>query len=271
MKTRLGGPKTGESTIVGTHGYMPAEQLMGHAEPRSDLYALGATLIHLASGRHPSTLPLDGLRLRFADVVNLPAPLIAWLDTLVAPDPGLRPESARVTRATLDAALQPSVRRPSQDPTLPPKAVPEKRPRYDAWGAWLAGLGTLVVIGMLVVSRSERAPGVQPATLAKPVPATRRVAGPSPFVALTAELEESEAVVVAPRRSMLRKAEMGFPHSSVDLAVVLTSKVEKPIVSLTANVFLLLLRSPGSSCPSSQQGCVRRRSVSSSPVVSVRP
>jgi hypothetical protein len=49
----LGADEDG-STIVGTYGYMPYEQLMGRATPASDLYALGATFLHLVAGRPPS-------------------------------------------------------------------------------------------------------------------------------------------------------------------------------------------------------------------------
>ena len=41
------------STIAGTYGYMPYEQYMGQASPSSDLYALGATMLHLITGRAP--------------------------------------------------------------------------------------------------------------------------------------------------------------------------------------------------------------------------
>ena len=40
-------------TAIGTWGYVPYEQILGQAEPRSDLYALGATLHALLTGRHP--------------------------------------------------------------------------------------------------------------------------------------------------------------------------------------------------------------------------
>lgn len=40
-------------TAAGVDGYMPYEQAAGHAEPRSDLYALGATLHTLVTGQHP--------------------------------------------------------------------------------------------------------------------------------------------------------------------------------------------------------------------------
>lgn len=40
-------------TMIGTEGYAPPEQYRGHADPRVDIYALGATLHHLATGSDP--------------------------------------------------------------------------------------------------------------------------------------------------------------------------------------------------------------------------
>ena len=42
-----------KGTMIGTEGYAPPEQYRGIAEPRGDLYALGATLHHLASKADP--------------------------------------------------------------------------------------------------------------------------------------------------------------------------------------------------------------------------
>lgn len=43
---------------LGTDGYAPPEQYSAHSEPRSDLYALGATMYHLLTGRVPEAAPL---------------------------------------------------------------------------------------------------------------------------------------------------------------------------------------------------------------------
>lgn len=45
---------TNHSTIIGTAGYAPMEQLYGRAVPQSDLYAAGATILRLLTGVHPS-------------------------------------------------------------------------------------------------------------------------------------------------------------------------------------------------------------------------
>jgi len=47
------------TTVVGTFGYMPPEQLVGQAGPTSDLYALGATLLHVVTGT-PLGRPICG-------------------------------------------------------------------------------------------------------------------------------------------------------------------------------------------------------------------
>ncbi|MCE1246477.1 MAG: protein kinase [Firmicutes bacterium] len=41
-------------TMIGTHGYAPPEQYKGNTEPKSDVYALAATMHHLLSGNDPT-------------------------------------------------------------------------------------------------------------------------------------------------------------------------------------------------------------------------
>ena len=45
-------------TAVGTMGYAPPELFGGHADPRVDIYSLGATLFHLVTGSDPQDNPL---------------------------------------------------------------------------------------------------------------------------------------------------------------------------------------------------------------------
>ncbi len=44
-----------QKTSIGTLGYVPEEQCEGQAEPRSDIYALGATMHHLITGVLPAS------------------------------------------------------------------------------------------------------------------------------------------------------------------------------------------------------------------------
>jgi len=49
--------KRKQTAALGTPGYAPPEQYQGNADPRSDLYALGATLHHLLTNRDPRNHP----------------------------------------------------------------------------------------------------------------------------------------------------------------------------------------------------------------------
>jgi serine/threonine protein kinase len=73
-------------TVVGTYGYVPMEQFGGRAVAASDLYALGATLIHLMTGVAPADLPNVNAQIRFADRVSLDPTFVNWVGQLTAPD-----------------------------------------------------------------------------------------------------------------------------------------------------------------------------------------
>jgi serine/threonine protein kinase len=73
-------------TVVGTTGYTPLEQFWGRTVPASDLYALGATLIHLLTGTAPADLPQQDLRIQFRDRISINPSLTRWIETLTEPD-----------------------------------------------------------------------------------------------------------------------------------------------------------------------------------------
>ncbi|HVG61396.1 MAG TPA: serine/threonine-protein kinase [Hyalangium sp.] len=92
---------TSGATLVGTFGYMPLEQFGGTVDVTSDLYALGATLVHLLGRTPPADLfqPDRGL-----DLSNLDASVLRpWLRKLTALRPEERYRSAKLARQALEA------------------------------------------------------------------------------------------------------------------------------------------------------------------------
>ncbi len=93
----------GTITVVGTYGYMAPEQFGGRSVPASDLYGLGATLIYLITGLHPTELPQQDLRIQFAHRAGQLNPnLIDWLEWMTEPSLEIRLYSAEEALRSLD-------------------------------------------------------------------------------------------------------------------------------------------------------------------------
>ncbi|MEM7063366.1 MAG: serine/threonine-protein kinase [Cyanobacteria bacterium P01_B01_bin.77] len=91
--------------ISGTPGYRPPEQLGDRALPATDLYSLGATLVHLATGKHPTHLPQRGLRILFGqELGHISRPLKSWLRWLTQPKQHKRPVSTQAALHGLEQA-----------------------------------------------------------------------------------------------------------------------------------------------------------------------
>ena len=86
-------------TLVGTVGYMPPEQLAGQVDLTCDLYALGATALHLLT-RVPPWEFMDGPELRLPRLATAPLAR-ALLRRMVAPRRAQRFSSAREALAAL--------------------------------------------------------------------------------------------------------------------------------------------------------------------------
>jgi serine/threonine protein kinase len=110
-------------TVVGTSGYVPPEQLWGKAVPASDLYALGATLIHLATKIPPTELPQQQMQIQFRHQIQTYhakryqtkkfsaklanslledwSEMANWIEKLIQPAPENRFKTARIALYTL--------------------------------------------------------------------------------------------------------------------------------------------------------------------------
>jgi hypothetical protein len=106
----------GARTIVGNdfagkYEYAAPEQLEGRAEPRSDLYALGATLLAAFRGQIPFAGATPGEMIRRKqhplDTAGVPEPLKDLVEWLSAPALADRAPSAEAVVARLDAAIRP--------------------------------------------------------------------------------------------------------------------------------------------------------------------
>ncbi len=146
-------------TLVGTIGYMPPEQLAGQVDVTCDLYALGATALHLLVRRAPWEF-MDGPELRLPPLKTAPTAR-ALLRRMVAPRRSQRFASAREALAAL--------RRLRRDGARPPRA---------AWAAAGVCALTLAAVGLGADQRlradearlAARAPSARPAQ-APPLPA----------------------------------------------------------------------------------------------------
>ena len=76
----------GGSTVAGTIGFMPPEQLMGKPVPASDIYALGAVAIQLITGTHPADIPTQDFYLIFEPIMqDKPHALVQLLRRMLEP------------------------------------------------------------------------------------------------------------------------------------------------------------------------------------------
>jgi serine/threonine protein kinase len=92
-------------TVVGTYGYTPIEQFGGKAVPASDLYALGATLIHLLTNVAPADLPQRNLQIQFAQFVSQSPDFVVWLQQLCEPALEKRFSTARQALSALESGM----------------------------------------------------------------------------------------------------------------------------------------------------------------------
>ena len=108
--------QSGTMTVVGTYGYMAQEHFGGRAVSASDLYSLGATLIYLVTGNHPSDLLNDDMVIEFDKSVNLSSDFVNWLKWMTQTTIKNRPSSAEVALKELE------------NPTIPESKIVSNKP-----------------------------------------------------------------------------------------------------------------------------------------------
>jgi len=146
---------TQEGTIAGTLQYMSPEQLQGQpADARSDIFALGAVLYEMLTGRKafdagtPVAIAASILHDEPPPVTSIDAALPPALDPLVrislAKDPERRWQTAHDIALQLAAIGEQSASRPAQLVTLPDRPRTMRRSWILAGAALLAGVVALL-------------------------------------------------------------------------------------------------------------------------------
>ncbi len=82
-------------TFAGTAGYVAPEQLYGKTTPASDIFSLGATILHLVSRIAPCDMKLKGFLPDFDKYKPSNVPEWFWelIIKMMSPDPGSRPQN----------------------------------------------------------------------------------------------------------------------------------------------------------------------------------
>jgi serine/threonine protein kinase len=174
------GAQTYRSTLVGTIGYMPPEQLGGTVGPRSDLYALGATMVNLLTRRPPEEwvgpgLAVDVSRLQVSQTMR------RVLEKLLAPRVEDRFADAR-------AAIE-AIRDPSR---LVPATARRRRNLPLVFASFSLAIVCAMAAGALVLRGAPTRPQaavVTPPVVEAPQPApvrAPRTLGEQPVVNTTA-------------------------------------------------------------------------------------
>lgn len=108
---KVGDGRSTSMTTVGTFGYMAPEQILGRATVQSDLYGLGMTMIAMATGMEPASMPQDPNtgQVDPSSALRMPPNLSHTLLAMIRPGIAERPQSARQTLALLDQAPVPAM------------------------------------------------------------------------------------------------------------------------------------------------------------------
>lgn len=150
--------RKGSSTVIGTFGYMAPEQFAGQSVPATDLYGLGASLLHLLSGRPPSEIPQKHLMPDFRPYVRCSVELQRFLEQLLVPDLEERLPNAQVALDHLETLtrfreVSPSgrlvYRREGQQATIELKPSLHPRALFRQHKMVLLALGGFLGINLL--------------------------------------------------------------------------------------------------------------------------
>lgn len=142
----------GGSTVVGTFGYMAPEQFQGRALPATDVYAVGALLLALITGKSPDELPHSGLSIDTRAAIGGAVPN-NWVDMiaqLVNINPDERPSRLAPLLEQLDGVAPTETSAPAVDSSAPPWHEPEREPDSSFTVMVGSGFGLLPLVALTI-------------------------------------------------------------------------------------------------------------------------
>jgi len=207
----------------GTPHYMSPEQRDSPAplRPSSDVYALGAVLFEMLTGRQYAIQPLD------TRVRDLRPEVPQWLDDLtslmLASDPKIRPQNGQEVARLLAEKGRRTEQRPRQkaEPApqmFSPQPKPKKKEGKKAWqwwggalllflmvvgGVWAAGFGNYQIERFFFVETTSPlnpSPFITPTQVLTSVPRQEPARTPAPSPTATATLFDSAQAEIASSR-----------------------------------------------------------------------
>lgn len=160
---------TERGTQIGTPGYAPPEQYQGMATPASDIYALGATLHHMLTGRDPTEQPPFSFPPARNINPNISRRTSDVLETALKMKPEERYGSVAEMRALLRPLSSPSTHLPPVQVRVTPPTVmlPSQSPQPQAASA------PSPAVPRSAPAPSVRSQPIQPAAPAQPVQASQ--------------------------------------------------------------------------------------------------
>lgn len=173
------------NTSVGTPGFCAPEQAAGRAEPRSDLYSVGATLFNLVTGTMPPPFSFDCLE---PDLPRYPG-LSAIIKKATAVKPSGRYDDAEQMATALrnwahGRSLQPVAAAAPAPRPAPPEVVSINSLARVAPPANTSSARNLIGIAVLLLASYALFPKAQqPAPLPAASPTTKPPQPPTPTVA----------------------------------------------------------------------------------------
>ena len=214
VREAIADPKIAGSSVVGTFGYMAPEQFQARACAGTDLYSLGATAVHLLSGRSPETIEVKRLKPDIHKYIDVDTHLAAILDLLMEPAAEDRYQSAISLRKALNRWVNDH---PQQMSTLAASHRFTPPQQFVAVSAAAKPVGRELSVGPLVPKRvtgtldSKRQPAVTPVVA-------------SPAIAL----EDTQTQKTQLKRPSLKPKAKSTPSSKATIPAVPKPKAKAP-------------------------------------------